>query len=232
MKQGLFSFQDINWRRILGELFMLVTGILIALQINNWNEDRKERNFERKILAEIALALKSDLRNQIETRIYRAEQIEQATATVLEYLDGKIAYHDSLARKFWRLNWVMLYEPQTAPFETLRSKGIETVRNDKLRQQLLQLYDYSYPNIQFFINDHYHWTNNRIKPYCLKNFRIEERKRGKAYVPVNPESLRKDTEFRNLALEKNAIIRDRLYRLQQLEKEVRVLLAALQKHSH
>jgi hypothetical protein len=34
----------------LGEIVLVVIGILIALQINNWNEDRKDNSEEQKIL--------------------------------------------------------------------------------------------------------------------------------------------------------------------------------------
>jgi hypothetical protein len=37
----------------LGEIALVVIGILIALQINNWNTDNKDRLEERKILIEI-----------------------------------------------------------------------------------------------------------------------------------------------------------------------------------
>lgn len=37
----------------IGEIFLVVIGILIALQINNWNEDRKSRRAERDILNNI-----------------------------------------------------------------------------------------------------------------------------------------------------------------------------------
>jgi hypothetical protein len=38
----------------LGEIVLVVIGILIALSINNWNENRKEINIENKILLEIS----------------------------------------------------------------------------------------------------------------------------------------------------------------------------------
>lgn len=35
----------------IGEIFLVVIGILIALSINNWNEKRKNQVFEEEILA-------------------------------------------------------------------------------------------------------------------------------------------------------------------------------------
>jgi hypothetical protein len=48
-------------RYALGEIFLVVVGILIALQINNWNEERKEQ----RQIAEYAQALSSDLKADI-----------------------------------------------------------------------------------------------------------------------------------------------------------------------
>ena len=45
----------------IGEIILVVIGILIALSINNWNEERKERILEISILNEIANNLENDL---------------------------------------------------------------------------------------------------------------------------------------------------------------------------
>ena len=39
----------------IGEITLVVFGILIALFINNWNEERKERKTEHLVLAEISI---------------------------------------------------------------------------------------------------------------------------------------------------------------------------------
>ena len=45
----------------IGEIVLVVIGILIALQINNWNEQRKIRNAETDILQNLEYELKSNL---------------------------------------------------------------------------------------------------------------------------------------------------------------------------
>ncbi|MGB5263940.1 MAG: DUF6090 family protein, partial [Lutimonas sp.] len=48
------------WRYAIGEIVLVVIGILIALQINNWNEDKKARATELYVLQEIFNNLNED----------------------------------------------------------------------------------------------------------------------------------------------------------------------------
>ena len=45
----------------LGEIVLVVIGILIALQINNWNENRKDRILEKEYLTRLKDDIKIDL---------------------------------------------------------------------------------------------------------------------------------------------------------------------------
>ena len=44
----------------IGEIILVVIGILIALQINNWNEKRKDRINERVLYSRIITDLQAD----------------------------------------------------------------------------------------------------------------------------------------------------------------------------
>ncbi|MCA8975261.1 MAG: hypothetical protein KDC98_11095 [Planctomycetes bacterium] len=46
----------------LGEVLLVVIGILIALQINNWNNDRVDRRSEAKYLENLERDLREQLR--------------------------------------------------------------------------------------------------------------------------------------------------------------------------
>ena len=48
-------------RYAIDEILMVVIGILMALQINNWNENRKEAIFEQKVLKEIQSSLADNI---------------------------------------------------------------------------------------------------------------------------------------------------------------------------
>jgi len=67
-----------------GELLLVIVGILIALQINNWNEARQEQ----RQIAEYARALINDLEADIEM----VEPIIMQTTRVTKLADGMASY--------------------------------------------------------------------------------------------------------------------------------------------
>ena len=58
----------------IGEIILVVIGILIALQINNWNENRKERLHEKEALGKFLQDLESDS-NFYQTNLRRTVSI-------------------------------------------------------------------------------------------------------------------------------------------------------------
>ncbi len=218
-----------NWKNVFRELILIVAGILIALYINNLNENRKDRIFERKIVAEIESSLERDLVSQIETRIARSEQIIEAGTIVLSFLKEEIPYHDSLQVHFWRLNWVITFEPQSTSFERLKSKGIEVLRNEELRTKLLTLYDYTYPRLEFFVDGYNEWTIDRIEPFVLIHFEITWEGGRKGYKPIDPELIQNSIEYQNLVLEKTTKTNRMIGWFNLTKSEIEEALEAIQK---
>ncbi len=124
----------------IGEIILVVIGILIALQINNANEVRKERAKEIHYLKNIKTDLILNIKN-IETVIdTRATKIESAN-TVLEYFEGKPLEdldhfnHNSLNvyvfHKFYQIN---------NTFQELTNSGnLALFSNDSIKNNLLNL---------------------------------------------------------------------------------------------
>ena len=50
-------------RYAIGEILLVVIGILIALQVNNWNEARKNRILERNFLVRLLTDINTDIEN-------------------------------------------------------------------------------------------------------------------------------------------------------------------------
>jgi hypothetical protein len=47
-----------------GEILLVMIGILLALQVNNWNEEKKERKVEYNILLQMISDLEADHRSR------------------------------------------------------------------------------------------------------------------------------------------------------------------------
>jgi len=107
----------------LGEIVLVVFGILIALQINNWNENNKQRKIEVKYLTEIRGNLKKDIAD-IDFNINFNQSKLQSNKIVLDYLNGKIAYADSLEFHFSNLLFSTRTLANMSAYENLKSRGL------------------------------------------------------------------------------------------------------------
>ena len=133
----------------IGEIVLVVIGILIALQINNWNEYQKERKSEHLILSEIRDNLKYDL-NDFESNITTLQNKSISSKAVLQALEKDIAYHDSLGYYFSYLNAYPHFSCKRNGYKLLQSKGLEIITNDELRNKITDLYEDRYQYLLTF----------------------------------------------------------------------------------
>ena len=125
----------INWMYAFGEILLVVIGILIALQIDNWNEDAKKMRFQVSLLQELQKDLVADtimLSNQ-------ADRIESMLHAV-RVLSTMPSYDDSLSYYIGKLEEGVLFTSQNASFETLKSVGVDLIRDNELRRAILGIY--------------------------------------------------------------------------------------------
>jgi hypothetical protein len=87
IRQGLINEGKTSkyCRYAFGEIVLIVVGILIALQIQNWNEARKERVKEIKILVSLDDDFKLNLEN-LEAAIHEYAAMEESTLTAMRYI--------------------------------------------------------------------------------------------------------------------------------------------------
>ncbi len=148
-----------------GEIILVVIGILIALSINNWNEQRKDRIQEQKILKQLADEFKSNL-TQLENKIQLRENIMEQSAQVLRYMDSKEEVNiDTLFQKMS----VVLLAPTFDPIrnEELDSDKIQLIRNDSLRQYL-STWASSITNLREQENEWVNLLNNYTIPLFIE----------------------------------------------------------------
>jgi hypothetical protein len=123
----------------IGEIMLVVIGILIALQINNWNENRKSTQFENEILTQIRTNL---IKDRLVLNDYTTNA-DNAVASIDKILseDLSITIKDSI--KYWLGDVVRFdrFRALTNAYEVLKSKGIDKVSNKQLQFLLGMYYD-------------------------------------------------------------------------------------------
>jgi hypothetical protein len=128
----------------IGEIILVVIGILIALQINNWNENRKSAIQENLYLKRLLSENKEDI-NTFKNNISDLEKgIESIEKLSLALNSAKI--NDSVlvtaTNDFFRYGSIYpIFSSSTSTFDDLSSTGnLKDIKNTLLRDELVKHY--------------------------------------------------------------------------------------------
>ena len=155
----------------IGEIILVVIGILIALQINNWNENNKAQVFEKNILKEIHKTLNEDLNffDALERRIKRKDT---AIDNLLFARNGEKKFTDkALIANIKSAHLSILFSYNIGPYEALKSSGLDKIKTDSLRYHLTKYYEVQLPRANAFFKN----IEDRYEPNVAKeNDRIKQ----------------------------------------------------------
>jgi hypothetical protein len=177
----------------LGEIVLVVIGILIALQINNWNNERIENKLETGILKEILVNLERDVVN-LNAKIEFNDRKMKFNQEVLEHLEQKTTLTDSLKYAYSKLLGRGTFEPITVAYENLKSKGIDIIHNDSLRIAISELYDFKYFYITQDLRTDYEPVKNFHMSGVFSNVKTNPNDPNLA-EPVNLEAAQNNIYF-------------------------------------
>lgn len=124
----------------LGEIVLVVIGILIALQINNWNIKRIDANREAKYLGNIVLDLKKDLSRLDYLIAFRKNKLA-GDQMILDLINGKPpgdlnALTKNVVNSLMEENFI----PNNTTFSELSNSGnLNLISNDSIKLLLLEL---------------------------------------------------------------------------------------------
>ncbi len=132
----------------IGEIVLVVIGILIALSINNWNEDRQATNLAKENYLNLLTSLEQDSitvqktieRNKIGLEAIRKIIPLEKNAELLELtkenLNKYLMVFGYTGRSFI---------PKSGVYNLLTSNnGFDLIKSDKIKSLLINLYDYKY----------------------------------------------------------------------------------------
>lgn len=175
----------------IGEILLVVIGILIALQINNWNEDRKEYNLSQSILSQIEEKVTRDT-TLLNGQLNRFDNILESARWVIQEFEKDSPYSPKMDTAFARISIFSFLEADYSAYEYLQNEGIGIIKDRDLRESISDYYGYSEfiedVDNYFELNKYY---RQEIYPKYFKRYRY-----GSLAVPKDYEELKKSTEFR------------------------------------
>jgi hypothetical protein len=214
-------------RYAIGEILLIVIGILIALQVSNWNTNRTKKHKEIVLLKEIEKNLQFHLENEIIPAIKitkdKIEAYRLFKVAVKNYPNG--ITRDSIDNLLF--TWMQPYdlEINVVPFENLKSVGVDLISNDNLRNEISHIYGYSIPYVLQRNQKHTDWVFSDIYPVMLDNLNTQEE-------PVSSENihfLKTDESTINRFDANRYFMRQYVENLNSLQAGMDTLLSLIQK---
>ena len=125
----------------IGEVVLVVIGILIALSLNNNNENKKLVVQEIKILKEIKNELFVAL-NDVKEDFNDHKRNLNSAKILYNSILHKESYNDSLMVHYFLLFDEDRFLASQSAFESLKSLGLEIISNDSIRDDIVTVYLY------------------------------------------------------------------------------------------
>ncbi|MEM1324004.1 MAG: hypothetical protein AAGG75_27330 [Bacteroidota bacterium] len=171
--------RTLSIRKYTFEFLCIFIAVISAFALNNWNDNRRDRYSEDKILREIKNGLQLDLQDISVNKSGHQMGIRSCTFYRALIKNGAVA-QDSLPIFSIILTRDFTSIMNQTGYESLKSKGLEIVTNDSVRIQIITLYDYYYqiirkleesvPEMQSF-QTYFMAINEALAPYMEFNER-------------------------------------------------------------
>jgi len=190
-----------NLRYAVGEIFLIVIGVSLALMASAWYENAQEQREELFSLQQLRAAVETDLA-RVEALSMRLRRGESELLELFDMLQGDNPPTNEMESYFGAVTTWHALEIQAGPYEELKNRGLSLISRDSLRSALVDLYERRLVGLQTTSQADVEFSSNQVVPYFNEHF-IRQFGGEWAWIPVGGyEALRSDIYFRNLLLEK------------------------------
>jgi len=161
----------------IGEIILVVVGILLALQVNNWNENRKERTQEATLLKQLLTDFNSNL-IQLDQKISFRRDFMNSSKQLFKYIDNpNLRDKDSIDNHIAKTMPYATFDPIINDLAS--SGGLSLIKNTELKHALTRWSS----EINDVIEDEAIWKKYRDEqyfPFIIKHYQLRTI-RNKAY---------------------------------------------------
>ena len=124
----------------LGEILLVMIGILLALQVNNWNENRKKSELEIQTLIEIRTSMELAV-DQLEISSQTFSTMEENLSGIIQHLKSSQSIPDSVTQNLIALFGYPTPKFNYSAYENLKNRGLDIISNEDLKLSILNIYE-------------------------------------------------------------------------------------------
>lgn len=176
----------------IGEILLVVIGILIALQVDNWNEERKERVFANELLEDVLISVRENM-TYLNIVIESNQTGIKSGEIISLHLERDLPYHDSLNIHFSHAVGYSTPILRNAGYESLKSYGLNIIENDSILKSL-EILNNGF--IETLVLRQENYFSNTASPILTGLFETVTMRTG--MKPFNYEELKKSRKYRSI----------------------------------
>lgn len=178
-------------RYAIGETILVMVGILLALQVNNWNEARKNSIIENEIVANLHAEFKQNLivLNEVAEVFNKSEQSCYQLMLLMNKDASYLSQNNIDSLIYWSIDFTSFNPSNNVLDETLQSGRLGLIKNKELVSDL-----FDWKRVEENLQSNYiirqKFIEEQIMPYLNDNISF---KNIDKYSPMHWES---PSEFR------------------------------------
>ena len=147
-----------------GEIVLVMIGILLAIQANNWNIERTARKELNQSFSKLLVELNQDkvLLNELINQ--NAQYVSALDSCLIILKDPQNYSIDAFDKLFHYTNYTMNFDYSTESFNELSNQGkLKLINNNQLSDSLISYYgNTNYKSVEEALKDH---TRDNLRAY-------------------------------------------------------------------
>jgi len=141
------KYDNLGWKKYLFEFLTIFIGVTLAFALTTWSERKNKFESAEKTILEIRNGLKLDKEDFSLNR-----KGHEAGISICQYfrrfINGEAVNRDTIGFYYQSLTRDYISIQNKSGYESLKSKGLELIKDDSLRLEIISLYDFYYELIE------------------------------------------------------------------------------------
>jgi|TARA_B110000459_G_C16410824_1_gene402938 hypothetical protein len=178
----------------IGEIILVVIGILIALQVNNLNENKQIEALEISLLKEMLVNLQADI-HDMRINIGYHERSIQSAKIILYSFENELLDNDTLHTHYAIASMLPRFLITKNAYNSIDREGMRIIQNDSLRNAITNHYEQTTTFLTDWNDaDWENWRQDHREMYrqYFKEFSFFD-----SLVPTNYYDLSTNSQYKN-----------------------------------